>query len=102
MSKFSFLFLLASTQSLFFAQTQEQPKQIGSFKRMAFGFGIDAFNGNNIRINNPAFYVDWLYRSKSKSFMGGLELESSFFTTVQINNALQTRQITFTKVPLAL
>lgn len=79
MSKISFLVLLAATHSALFAQTQEQPKQTSSFQRTTVGFGIDLINANNIRLNNPAFYVDWLYRSKSKSFMGGLELESSFF-----------------------
>jgi hypothetical protein len=102
MSKISFLVLLAATHSALFAQTQEQPKQTSSFQRTTVGFGIDLINANNIRLNNPAFYVDWLYRSKSKSFMGGIELESSFFTTVRINNAPQIHQITHTKVPRVL
>ena len=79
MSKISFLFLLAATHSALFAQTQEQPKHTGSFQRMTLGFGVDLINANNIRLNNPAFYFDLLYRSKSKSFMGGLESEYNFF-----------------------
>ena len=71
--------LLSINYLVVFAQIQEQPKQTSSFQRTTFGFGIDLINANNIRLNNPAFYIDWLYRSKSKSFMGGLELESSFF-----------------------
>ena len=79
MSKISFLFLLVATHSALFAQTQEKPKQFRWHDHTLIGFGVDLINANNIRLNNPAFYIDWLYRSKSKSFMGGLELESSFF-----------------------
>lgn len=79
MSKISFLFILVATHSALFAQTQEQPKQTDLFKHMAFGVGLDFINTNSIRLNNPAFYFDLLYRSKSKAFMGGLETENSFF-----------------------
>ncbi|MCX8472511.1 MAG: hypothetical protein ORN85_02560 [Sediminibacterium sp.] len=69
--------------SIVFAQTQEQPKQTGLLEfiteRMPVSIGTDVFNGNSIHINNPVLYIDMLYRSKSKSFMSGLEFESSFF-----------------------
>jgi hypothetical protein len=79
MNKITFLFLLVATHSALFAQTQDQPKQIGIVQNMTFGVGLDFINTNNVRLNNPAFYFDLLYRSKSKSFMGGLESEHSFF-----------------------